>query len=341
MNLVEMRSKLQEDLADDTWDEDSLDRAVQRAVADITRFLPDEKIAEYTLIHAVTGESWTSADAHDTYVALANKPIKYESETVQSDDLATTYTRDTDFYMDYSNGKITTISGGSMSVTTAYKIGYTKCREAVDISALTDIVRVQRVEYPMSTSSEFDFITFVIWGTVLYIAPTQYTANKHMVVYYEAECTAPTESVDGSYPEYLDEVVLKGASAYALFSKAVEMEHAAETSIGSITSYIDDADTALDQVATLLGTGDDYINTVNVGSDVPQLYNSYATTYVNEAALRLRMADAYSTEADKNLSLAAKYFTEATERRNEFWSVLKDKSQWRKELSLMSQRQSP
>ena len=324
MNLVSMQSALRIDLADDNWDAFELSRGVIKAVADLTRFLPDEKIAEYTLICEVTAEPWTSADAHGTYKALANKPIKYESETVQSSDLATTYTRDTDYYMDYSNGEITTIDGGSMAVTTAYKIGYTKCREAVDISALTDIVRVQRVEYPMSTDAEFEFITYAVWGTVLYIAPAQYTANKHIVVYYEAECVAPTSLANGSYPGYLDEVILKGAAAYALMSRGVAAAHAAksiadnantvtgtldktdaETALGNVAGRIIAATTALGKVtseASAIGTALGGIATYLAGADAAL---SNVTTPVGDAGAALDKVATCADEAKVALNKVA------------------------------------
>ena len=127
MLIDEARTRLRTDLADlDTAsiDDDVLDRGVERAVSDLSRFLPLDKVYETTLIFAVTDEAWTSAAASLTYVELASKPIGYDSETVKNA-AGVACTRDTDYYMDYANGKITHIPGGSIGNAESCTISYT------------------------------------------------------------------------------------------------------------------------------------------------------------------------------------------------------------------------
>jgi len=158
-NLSQMIDAIRQDLKDSNetvyWTESELARSVQRAVADLSRFIPLEQTYEATLLFDVTGESFTSAAAHGTYVSLASKPIKESSETVTNVAGSVTYTRDTDYTIDYSNGKITTISGGSMVVSTTYKISYTKSKISIDLTSLTGLIRVDRVEYPVGQVPQF------------------------------------------------------------------------------------------------------------------------------------------------------------------------------------------
>jgi len=553
MNLTDMKANLKIELADADWDDDELSRAVTKATADLSRFLPDEKIEEVTFTPNVTDENITPL-VHGTYLTLNNKPIKYGSETVKNiaqwvhptgyndpdaawttpeyaydgsilvtsaamcavpindwgsyleftiaemeanaiiiyvsgveidevckvdqisidiyhtsawhniyegvfsgcytaegvcsgcvwltktftavditkvrvkfhststDTLyfaniheiyfrgtgdAPTYTRDTDYTMDYMNGKITTIDGGNMYLGTYYRIDYSKDTGIVDISSLTNLIRVLRVEYPLKTAAVMELIPFSIWGDLLFIAPEQMVENKHIILYYQCSHTAPTSDTDGSFPSFLDELVLTGASAYALMTRAVELENDAKTSLesaGTILVAISNTDikTVLDKVPTqitametslgeladlwtdevtfraaaddYLTSGDDYINKVNVGASVAEIYGNYAqiqmtlaslsesrrtgklteasaylssaSAFINEANARMnlndaeiRQAETYLNESINQTTLAKQYMDEGIQYRNEFWTVLRDKAQYRNELSLVAQRQ--
>lgn len=394
MTLEEMRTALKTDLADTDWSETELDRGITRAVEDLTRFLPDEKVKEITYILEKDDESWTST-TYGAYVSLANKPIKYDSEEVTSDPAGTTYERDTDYTMDYMNGEITVISGGGMAETTAYLISYEMHREALDISSITDLVRIGRVEYPLSTNEVKEFIPFAYWNDMLFISPKQFTDEYHIAIYYDAQCVAPTTGVVGSYPLFLDEIVVKGALAYCLITRGLEMADDAKDNLASSATPLATIDAILDQIDTQtaaletlfanfaaiwtdedtyrtaavsqLTTGSPLIDTVTKGARVGELHATYAQTYItiarlaetrvtgysvetsarvalvagyiNEANARISEAGSYQSAADKQITLASKYFEEGIERRNEFWTVLKDKSQHRYELSLVSQRQ--
>ena len=70
----------------------------------------------------VTDETFTSDE--DVAVSLDNKAILQYSETVTNTAGTTTYTRDSDYTMSYSDGAITVLSTGTMADATSYEIDY-------------------------------------------------------------------------------------------------------------------------------------------------------------------------------------------------------------------------
>jgi len=81
-----------------------------------------EEFAREVDSNSITDESFTSD--HDVAVSLDNNAILQYSETVTTTDAATTYTRDTDYTMDYASGTITVLSTGSMADATSFYIDY-------------------------------------------------------------------------------------------------------------------------------------------------------------------------------------------------------------------------
>lgn len=261
MNLTEYRTELKLDLKDATtlWSNDELDRCVERAVADLSRFIPLEAIYEYTIDYTVTAESST-APAAATWKDLAHKPIKPESETVTTDPVGTTYTRDTDYTMDYINGKYTIIATGSITEADSLLFGYTKSRLGIDISAIISaLIRVVKVEYPVDKVPQ-QFVSFNIWNEFMYIgsqkvgeSQIQLTDKEHIAIYYDKEHTFPTVSADGSYQEYLDQVICIGAGAYALLIKAIQYEHQSVTDLASSRTALGNLSGIHTAVGTALG----------------------------------------------------------------------------------------
>lgn len=268
-------SDIRTDLKDPAtlWSDAELTRAVTRAYADLSRFLPRELYYEQRLSFTVTDEDFTTSAAHGTYKALANKPIKYESEVVKNTAGTVTYTRNSDYVMDYMNGQITTLTGSTMVVLTAYHISYTKSKIAVDLSSLTPI-RIGTVEYPAHSIPK-QTVSAELYGDVLTVMCSEDTQeemslNKHILVQYYVPHTVPATAA-GTCPAFLDETVNLATAAYALFTKAVQYEHQAVTDLASArtalgfiaaihllidaaldknTTYYDDVDTALNAVKT-------------------------------------------------------------------------------------------
>jgi hypothetical protein len=419
MNLTEMLSSLRVELKDSgtLWSDDELTRAVVRAVGDVDRFFPLESVDELTYKYEVSDEAWTSAAAAGTWVQLDNKPIQWDTEKVYNA-AGTLCARDTDYDMDYINGMITHISGGAIGDDESCTISYSKSRIAVDVSHLS-IIRVHRVEYPVgkvpAQYSSYDFFADMLWLTGIETdAQAKLLDGKHILIQYLTKNTPPTTDADGSFPRHLDEVVIKGAAAYACLMMALKYEHQAATdftsartalssiiltsaetalnsahnSIGGASGLYTSVGTALNAAASVLDNvaayltgatapstksylddGDAYLNQVTIGNNVAENYAVYAARcselaatlasqasgYINEAVGRLNWIDRYHnegrayideatarinemgtylTEADRyitlatqSIALANQWKSEGTERRNEFWTVLTERSQ--------------
>lgn len=345
--LIEMRADLRTDLKDPAalWSDPELDRSVEKAVSDLSRFLPMEKIYEVTVDYEVAAEAFTTpaaasedaivadeniatisdghtcdnlvdrvpdvprpvailltdadesitaftiivkgtdengsyitesfhlsgglsqvgkkyfktivevefahiagngsgdrldvgtTNAYDSYVYLDNKPIKPNSETISGK------TRDTDYIMDYANGGIKYINGGSMAAGTAYTIKYEKSQISIDLSPIKDdFIRLDRVEYAAGKVPQ-EFITSEIHAGVLTItgdleSQKEMTAKEHMAIYYHARHSPPSAEAPGSYPSFLDNTVILAASAYALFIEALQYEQQAVTDLASVRTEL-------------------------------------------------------------------------------------------------------
>jgi hypothetical protein len=209
----------------------------------------------------------------EVYVQLDNKAIKYDSDEI------TNYTRDTDYIMDYSKGRIAMKTDGSMSSGTAYTIDYTKSTISFDISELVeDLIKVEGVIYPGGNIPQ-DIHQVSIWGSMLtiiggHLSQAEATDEEHLIVKYLAHHIPPTAGAAGSYPAYLDVTVQLAAAAYALFMMALKYEHQAVTDI----AYVD---TALDKVATYCetnGTTDCAKDVLaNITDDIANLRTAIAT----------------------------------------------------------------
>ena len=272
-------SDVRTDLKDPStlWSDAELTRALTRAYADLSRFLPRELYYEQRLSFTVTAEAVTTAAAHGTYKALANKPIRYESDVVTNAAGTVTYTRNTDYVVDYMNGQITTVSGGSMVVLTAYKISYTKSKIAVDMTSLTPM-RIGAVEYPAHSIPKMT-VSAELYGDVLTVmcgedTQKEMSLNEHILVQYYVPHTVPATAV-GTCPAFLDETVNLATAAYALFTKATQHEHqavtdlaSARTALGNIAAIHTLADAALDKNTTYYADVDTALDLVKTNADL-------------------------------------------------------------------------
>ena len=78
---------------------------------------------EQQVVYSVVNETFNSGE-YDTWVQLNHTNIVENSETVTDLTGATTYTRGTDYEMNYTAGQIKVLSTGSMSNNTNYLISY-------------------------------------------------------------------------------------------------------------------------------------------------------------------------------------------------------------------------
>ncbi len=250
------------------WSDNEIDRAVDEVTADFSRLIPNEKIHEVIIDKTVTDEAWTSDSG--VAVVLNNKPIDFGSETVKQS--TTVFTRNTDYTINYGAGTVTMLAAGGMADSTASTISYQKQSIAFDLSSLTDLISVVKVETSVGTTPQEE-ANFFIFNDILWItssgrrSQTSVGDKTHLRIYYWAEHTAPGASTAGSFPLFLDEVLIKGTVAYCLFIKArgllqegeaeIELGNVALTDLRKNGGTIEDIETALtefDVIESAIGT---------------------------------------------------------------------------------------
>ena len=239
------------------------------------------------------------------WVQLTN-PIKSGSVTINTTDDATIYTLDTDYEVDYANGRVCTKSGGDMVAETEHHIDYTKSRHAIDISSIIpQLIRIARVEYPVDKMPQ-QFPAWSIWDNMLTIGSPKVGSSQehlgdkeHLAIYYESKHSPPSLVSSGSYPEYLDEVITIGALAFAYLIEAGQYEQqavvdlaSARTQLGLIAAVHTLAAAASTKVALYLETNDTTDNAKDVLSNI--------TDDIAELRTKIIVAvDAMATELGK------------------------------------------
>lgn len=253
-NRVLLRTSLRAELSDpaELWTDQQLNRVIDEVTADFSRMIPRERLNETTFVRNITAESITAGVSAGTAVSLANKPVQVNSVTVTSDPAGTTFVLDTDFQVDYANGTIIHLAAGAITNGQSLLVTYERSSLALDISDLTDLILPLRMEWPLDRPQEY--VSFYRWGDILYVQTSRdgrsqqnFGDTNHILLYYYAEHTAPTDAADGTFPRFLDDVMVKGGVAYALFIKARDRRHQAITDLAS-------ARTALAAAATLQAT---------------------------------------------------------------------------------------
>lgn len=232
--------------------------AINEVVADISRVAPRE-LVHVEVLHSrtVTDESFTSS--YDAWVTLSDYIDMQQEVVVTTDPAATTYTEDTDYIIDYAQGRIQVLSTGAMADATGFLIDYEKSLRSINLSSLTDFIAIDRLEISRNGGQTFqEYSSYYQWGDVLWFQAKDGTTepslseNDHVRVWYKAEHTKPGASA-GSYPAYMDDVVTKGAVAYALFSKHRERNLQSVTDATSSRTALalaDDDQTAINTLET-------------------------------------------------------------------------------------------
>ncbi|KKN34175.1 hypothetical protein LCGC14_0796290 [marine sediment metagenome] len=249
MTITEFIAAIRVHLGDTAtiWSTTEITRAVEHATHDLSRFVPRELIKEYTLDYTEVTDAQVTLSAHGTFKAMANKPIKWGSERIADDASETTvYTKDTDYTIDYSNGEITSISTGSIGATDTIFCNYTVNRHTIDISGLTDLIRVARVEYPLGNVPQH-FATFELFGGFLTLTrhpndpqsepQHELGDTRHVAVYYNGYHT-PSTATAGTAPLFYDEILVKGGEAYSWLIRAAVLEHSAQARFESAVTIL-------------------------------------------------------------------------------------------------------
>ncbi len=306
--LVEIRAAVRSNLSDAStvWTDAEIDRAVDEVTADFSRMIPDEKIHEIIIDKNITDEAWTSDSG--VAVTLGNKPIDFGSETVKQS--TTVFVRNTDYTMNYANGTVTMLAAGSMADSTASTITYTKQSIAFDLSALTDLTTVIKVETSVGDVPQ-EHSSFFIWGTTLWVTTQGFGTQSpvgdktHLRIYYYAEHTPPAAGA-GSFPLFLDEVMIKGAVSYCLFIKHREQLQSGQTEIELGNTALDDLlknGGTVEDIETALTEFD--VVEANIGTNL-----ILAATKIVEAKVEYDVAiDSLIGEVDSILDTALTHLT--------------------------------
>ncbi len=233
------------------------------------------------------------------WVQLDN-PIEPATEVIWSGaaKTGTKYKLGTDYEMDYANGRIRMVNGGSLVDGTTYYASYDKAQTSIDISSITpELLRISKVLYPADKVPEQQ-VSFGLWEDMLIIgslrtgaSQTSLTDGEHIAIYYEARQSPPSTYGPGSYPEFLDEVVLQGAGGFALLMEAIQYELAAADDLDSITNATTGA---LFNAEKWLAN-----NAVTVGADAAGMLEDITTTV---AVIRTKIVvaiNAMATELGK------------------------------------------
>lgn len=238
------------------------------------------------------------------WVSLANKPIKHASETSVTDVDSNALARNTDFYIDYINGRIKAISGGGIIASDTVTISYTKSQLSIDLSSLPDFIRVEQVEYPVGDIPQ-TIVTTNIWGSIVTVegdieGQRSMAENKHIRVYYAAEHQPPNDFAPGSIPEFLENTVLLAASAYALYILAYKNEHQAATDLAAGIASLVLASADFTNLGTALNNIEKYLdnNTADDAAGRLKLIDTDAASLKTAANAALVAASAYLAEVD-------------------------------------------
>lgn len=344
-----------------TYPDAMVNQAVYSVVADISRLAPRELFSVITLDNIdVEDSELTSSD--DTWVYIRNSgdgiaptvsadtPLPLDRAnppTVKSDGGATTYTENEDYVVDYVQGRIKILSGGAISNGVTLDIDYRKSLLAFTISSLTDLVIIDRIMW-MRAGVEQKFDAFHRWGDIVWLvskdgaSQERFVENDQFYIWYHAEHTRPGASA-GSYPAFMDDIVVKGAVAYTLFSKHRERVlqsiqdaglsraslETADNKQPDIDTAIANADTALTTTAeeivnalksTVLQDVQDALDVargiIQVGGDVDNAINNIGAEYSDlDVALNLMATLMSNSSSDLKTALAA-IATEAGEASN-------------------------
>lgn len=212
----------------------------------------------------------------DVWVNLANSPIKRASESAtNNDDSDAAVVRNTDFYMDYANGRVKAISGEGIDAEDTCTFAYGKSQIGIDLSDLPGLIRVQRVEYPIGQIPQ-NFAQFDTFGKYVVVTGSgesdeqqQMAEDRQFRVYYDAVHQAPGEYSPGTVPEFLEGTVATMAGAYALYIYALKAEHQTVTDIAAARTALGNATGTHSALALALADVEKYLdnNTVNTGED--------------------------------------------------------------------------
>ena len=307
MNLVEYRSDIRTELSDSAtfFSDTEIDRAVEKTEALLARLIPKKNVFEATY-DSSGSETLTIATNTGT---LSQIPVKYDSETLVNDGSGETEVRNTDYTINYQTGVVTEI--GSLLADGAYTATYTVDPKRIDLTTnIPDPIKITRIEYPVGDQPptylggyDWVFNTIILHGNDLL------GDGRNYRIYYDSKWIGATASVDGDYPEHLDDAVVIGAAGQVLIIKAEKYVQSSVTELELVNAAADsmatplaDINVDLDKVALYLETNDTTDNAKDVLANISDDINALRTAI----STALDLSSTYLTNA--NTDPSAKFY---------------------------------
>jgi len=256
----------------------------------------------------------------DVWVYLANSPIKWQSDTgVGDDDVA--IVRNTDYYIDYANGRVKAIEDGLIAAEEVCEFTYKKSQIGIDLSDLPDLIRVQRVEYPVGQIPQ-NFVQgdtfgkyYVVTGMGESDEQQQMAEDEQYRIYYDAKHQVAGEYSPGTEPSFLTDTVLMAAAAYALYILALKQEHQAATDIASARTALGNATGTHSALALALADVEKYLDNSGDSTDAASILALITT------AMRTAITDA-ADAMNTYLDSVATELTDASDVRKKYISTV-------------------
>lgn len=330
MKLNEIENAIRIELADiavAVYSDDEIYSALDRATALLSRMIPKHDIAELFIPKDVTGETLTIASNKGT---LAQKPIKYNSETIKAGD-GSVKKRGTDYHFNYLTGEVTEIDSNLPDAD--YTVDYSMDDNMLDITSIKPI-KLEQIEYPIPATYPawryYDGLLKIVERDV------SLSGGERLRVYYLNRYFPPTLAEDGTYPEHLNTPVIIGSSGLAMISKAgkyildaialdvpnvpdLPTAPNAPTDTPPSAPSLDytKADAALCNAETEISNADAFLTSGEVKIDEITAGDRVGQTYGDYAGMALTAARDYITEAaqylDRNNQALNKYNRELDE----------------------------
>lgn len=257
---IDLRAALEDGIVsgDDgaIWAGSDLEQAVENTVSMLSRLKPKGNIQDKVIPASPTAETLTIASGTGT---LAVAPAKPKSESIKNSE-GTVLTKDTNYTINYITGVVTAVTGMDDG---EYTASYTIHPYFIKVTDLSDVIKIQSVEYPAGeVPAQFPgFDQIWDWLIVKLGAAGQLSSGSHIHIHTLEEWTQPVTATGGDYPPHLDQVVFTGSVGNALLNKSRKYRWLAAAALA-------DCNTAIGNISVSVAVDIDSVVTIAAPTDV-------------------------------------------------------------------------
>ena len=274
------------------WSGADLEQAVEDTVSMLSRLKPKGNIQDKVVPSSPTAETLTISGGTGT---LAVAPAKPKSESIKNSE-GTVLTKDTNYSINYITGVVTAITGMDDG---EYTVSYTIHPYFIKVTNLSDVIKIQSVEYPAGqappTFPGFDLIED--WLILKLGATDQLSSGNHIHIHTLEEWTQPTADTGGDYPPHLDQAVITGSVGNALLNKSRKYRWLAAAALA-------DCNTAIGNIAVDVSVDIDSVVNIAAPTDVTTTIELTTTDFdaiiakIDADATGLKLAEDYLAAGD-------------------------------------------